>query len=70
MEVKWRYMVQDVDLVPRAALAVNSVFSNSGIGVGFSMSVLFSFVCVWSGRKKGFLLKKVSQWSVKGSFTS
>ena len=48
----------------------NSVFSNSGIGVGFSMSVPFSFVCVWSGRKKGFHLKKVSQWSVKGSFTS
>ena len=33
------------------------------------MSVLISFVSVWSGRKKGFLLKKVSQRSVKGSFT-
>ena len=47
----------------------NSVFSNSGIGVGFSMTVLISFVSVWSGRKKGFLLKKFSQRSVKGSLT-
>ena len=49
--------------------ALNSVFSNSGIGVGFSMTVLISFVSVWSGRKKGFLLKKFSQRSVKGSLT-
>lgn len=62
--------MNDDEMQMALQVAYNSVFSNSGIGVGFSMSVPFSFVCVWSGRKKGFHLKKVSQWSVKGSFTS
>ena len=61
--VGWTVEVREV------ASPYNSVFSNSGIGVGFSMTVLISFVSVWSGRKKGFLLKKFSQRSVKGSLT-